>query len=94
MVYEVRELTRANEIFKLASTFFAQAELDRRLICHCISFNPLCRAWSTAWQLTPQCYARASSKPSSSQPVTPPIISFTGRPSCASFSAALVEPLQ
>ena len=28
---EVRELTRANEILKLASAFFAQAELDRRL---------------------------------------------------------------
>ena len=28
---EVRELKRANEILKLASAFFAQAELDRRL---------------------------------------------------------------
>ena len=28
---EVRELRRANEILKLASAFFAQAELDRRL---------------------------------------------------------------
>jgi len=28
---EVRELCRANEILKLASAFFAQAELDRRL---------------------------------------------------------------
>ncbi|REG68544.1 hypothetical protein C8E07_1657 [Paracidovorax citrulli] len=28
---EVRELRRANEIPKLASAFFAQAELDRRL---------------------------------------------------------------
>jgi transposase len=28
---EVRELRRANEIVKLASAFFAQAELDRRL---------------------------------------------------------------
>lgn len=28
---EVRELKQANEIFKLASAFFAQAELDRRL---------------------------------------------------------------
>jgi len=28
---EVKELRRANEILKLASTFFAQAELDRRL---------------------------------------------------------------
>jgi transposase len=28
---EVKELRRANEIFKLASAFFAQAELDRRL---------------------------------------------------------------
>ena len=28
---EVKELLRANEILKLASTFFAQAELDRRL---------------------------------------------------------------
>ena len=28
---ENRELRRANEIFKLASAFFAQAELDRRL---------------------------------------------------------------
>jgi transposase-like protein len=28
---ENRELRRANEILKLASTFFAQAELDRRL---------------------------------------------------------------
>jgi len=27
----VRELRRANEILKLASAFFAQAELDRRL---------------------------------------------------------------
>lgn len=27
---EVKELRRANEILKLASTFFAQAELDRR----------------------------------------------------------------
>jgi len=27
---EVRELRRANEILKLASAFFAQAELDRR----------------------------------------------------------------
>ena len=29
--HEVRELRRANEILKLASAFFAQAELDRRL---------------------------------------------------------------
>lgn len=28
---EVKELRRANEIFKLASGFFAQAEIDRRL---------------------------------------------------------------
>jgi transposase-like protein len=28
---EVRELKRGNEILKLASAFFAQAELDRRL---------------------------------------------------------------
>ena len=28
---EVRELRKANEIFKLASAFFAQAELDRRI---------------------------------------------------------------
>lgn len=28
---EVKELKRANEILKLASAFFAQAELDRRL---------------------------------------------------------------
>ena len=28
---EVRELRKANEILKLASAFFAQAELDRRL---------------------------------------------------------------
>ena len=28
---EVKELHRANEILKLASAFFAQAELDRRL---------------------------------------------------------------
>ena len=28
---ENRELTRANEILKTASAFFAQAELDRRL---------------------------------------------------------------
>jgi transposase len=28
---EVRELRRANEILKLASAFFAQAELDRQL---------------------------------------------------------------
>jgi transposase len=28
---EVRELRRANEILKLASAYFAQAELDRRL---------------------------------------------------------------
>ena len=28
---EVKELRRANEILKLASEFFAQAELDRRL---------------------------------------------------------------
>lgn len=28
---EVRELKRANEILKVASVFFAQAELDRRL---------------------------------------------------------------
>ena len=28
---EVQELRRANEILKLASAFFAQAELDRRL---------------------------------------------------------------
>ena len=27
---EVKELRRANEILKLASAFFAQAELDRR----------------------------------------------------------------
>jgi hypothetical protein len=27
----VKELRRANEILKLASAFFAQAELDRRL---------------------------------------------------------------
>jgi transposase len=27
---EVRELRKANEILKLASAFFAQAELDRR----------------------------------------------------------------
>ncbi len=30
---EVRELRKANEILKLASAFFAQAELDRRLKC-------------------------------------------------------------
>ncbi len=35
-----------------------------------------------------------SSKPSSSHPVTPPIIFFTGRPSRASASAALSAPLQ
>ena len=29
---EVKELRRANEILRLASAFFAQAELDRRLI--------------------------------------------------------------
>ena len=28
---EVRELRKANEIVKLASAFFAQAELDRRI---------------------------------------------------------------
>ena len=28
---EVKELRRANKILKVASTFFAQAELDRRL---------------------------------------------------------------
>lgn len=28
---EVKELRRANEILKLASAFFAQVELDRRL---------------------------------------------------------------
>ncbi len=28
---EVRELKRANEILKVASAFFAQAELDRHL---------------------------------------------------------------
>lgn len=28
---EMRELRKANEILKLASAFFAQAELDRRL---------------------------------------------------------------
>lgn len=28
---EVKELGRANEILKLASAFFAQADLDRRL---------------------------------------------------------------
>jgi transposase-like protein len=28
---EVKELRRAHEILKLASTFFAQAELDRRI---------------------------------------------------------------
>jgi transposase-like protein len=28
---EVKELRRANEILKLASAFFAQAELDRQL---------------------------------------------------------------
>ena len=28
---EVKELRRANEIIKLASAFFAQAELDRKL---------------------------------------------------------------
>ena len=28
---QVKELRRANEILKLASAFFAQAELDRRL---------------------------------------------------------------
>jgi transposase len=28
---EVKELRRANEILKLASAFFARAELDRRL---------------------------------------------------------------
>ncbi|OTP72857.1 ISMca3, transposase, OrfA [Caballeronia sordidicola] len=28
---EVKELRRANEILKLASAFFSQAELDRRL---------------------------------------------------------------
>ena len=28
---EVKELRRANEILKLASAFFAQSELDRRL---------------------------------------------------------------
>jgi transposase-like protein len=28
---EVKELRRANEILKLASAFFAQTELDRRL---------------------------------------------------------------
>lgn len=30
---EVKELRRANEILKLASAFFAQAELDRKLKC-------------------------------------------------------------
>ena len=29
--HEMRELRKANEILKLASAFFAQAELDRRL---------------------------------------------------------------
>ncbi len=31
MEREIRELKRANEILKVASAFFAQAELDRRL---------------------------------------------------------------
>ncbi len=31
MEREIRELKRANEILKIASAFFAQAELDRRL---------------------------------------------------------------
>ena len=30
---EIKELRRANESLKLASAFFAQAELDRRLKC-------------------------------------------------------------
>ena len=35
-----------------------------------------------------------SANPSSSHPVTPPIIFFTGRPRCARRSAALSAPLQ
>ncbi len=31
---EVKKLRRANDILKLASAFFAQAELDRRLKVH------------------------------------------------------------
>jgi hypothetical protein len=36
----------------------------------------------------------ANVRPSSAQPVSPPIMIFTGRPSCAIFSAALSAPLQ
>ncbi len=38
--------------------------------------------------------SRANSKPSSSQPVMPPIMSLTGRPSMARRTAALSAPLQ
>lgn len=39
-------------------------------------------------------HSLASPRPSSNQPVIPPIISFTGRPILAIFRAAFVDPLQ
>ncbi len=51
----------------------------------------LCSYFATVHPAAP---ARAKSKPSSSQPVMPPAMILTGRPSSASRSAPLVAPLQ
>jgi hypothetical protein len=44
----VRELRKANEILKLASAFFAQAELDRRIKCERLRRSTPPAAWGRA----------------------------------------------
>ena len=45
---EVKELRRANEILKVASAFFAQADLDRRFkCCESSSTSIAIRSWSS-----------------------------------------------
>jgi|JI10StandDraft_1071094.scaffolds.fasta_scaffold01370_9 transposase len=59
---EVREVRRANEILKLASAFFAQAELDRRLIVEAhrdrLGVEPICKAL----QVAPSAYWREAAR--------------------------------
>jgi hypothetical protein len=46
------------------------------------------------WKACREGYDGVNMKPSSIQPVTPPIIIFTGKPSRARRNAALLAPLQ
>src|SRR3546814_18944952 len=74
---EVKELRRANEILKLASAFFAQAELDRRLKSGGASLSHI---------------AAPSGSSRFARPCRPPRRdSATGRPSCRARLCQYVE---